>query len=69
MEKLKTAAAFPFISRYFFSAWAGLFGKLVELPAMTITLGRVGFSSLALLLYLWEPGRVYVSILPSACCG
>ena len=69
MEKLKNSRSFPIHFAVLLFGMAGLFGKLVELPAMTITLGRVGFSSLALLLYLWEPGRVYVSILPSACCG
>ena len=52
MEKLKNSRSFPIHFAVLLFGMAGLFGKLVELPAMTITLGRVGFSSLALLLYL-----------------
>lgn len=36
----------------FMFGMAGLFGKLVSLPAMAVTLGRVGFSSLSLFIYL-----------------
>ena len=36
----------------FMFGMAGLFGKLVTLPAMAVTLGRVGFSSLTLFAYL-----------------